>query len=82
MQRLADRIYREFSPVGNYVEISALDGNGDPFRVYQGHPMDISGYNFTHILRDPACFYFFSIACIPENNDDALIRRDLCWLTG
>jgi hypothetical protein len=28
MQRIADRVQREFSGNGNYIEINALDGNG------------------------------------------------------
>mmetsp|Transcript_16449 Transcript_16449/g.17790 ORF Transcript_16449/g.17790 Transcript_16449/m.17790 type:complete len:635 (+) Transcript_16449:54-1958(+) len=82
MQRIADRIQREFSSGESYIEISALDGNGDAFRVYQGRPLDLTGHHFVHILRDPACFYFFNITCLPDfEQPEALIRRDLCWLT-
>ena len=28
MQRLVDRVYREFAVSGKYLEINALDGNG------------------------------------------------------
>eukprot|EP01031_Cornospumella_fuschlensis_P044253 gene44253-54115_t len=91
MQRLADRIYREFAFADQPVEIHALDGNGDMFQVYNGPITDLSAYNFVHVLRDPGCFYFFTIAyCPAEDGPDPIgtinaanniIRRDLCWLT-
>lgn len=28
MQRLADKIFKEFSPLCNYIDVKVLDGNG------------------------------------------------------
>jgi hypothetical protein len=53
----------------------------DTFRVYEGKPSKLTGYDFAHILRDPGCFYFFNISCLSDANE-TILRRDLCWLTG
>jgi hypothetical protein len=58
----------------------------DMFQVYEGNVEDLSAYSFMHVLQDPGCFYFFAVAYNPGdqvfNKRDAIIRRDLCWLTG
>ena len=57
----------------------------DSFHVYDGPVAELNAYHFSHVLRDPGCFYFFNIACMtnPDSEgDQRLIRRDLCWLTG
>lgn len=60
----------------------------DNFQVYQGHVNDISSHNFSHVLRDPGCFYFFQVTSVSDlissspTPESTIIRRDLCWLTG
>eukprot|EP01038_Epipyxis_sp_PR26KG_P009077 gene9077-12242_t len=89
MQRLVEKIWGEFSSSNSHhAEIFVLDGNGDPFEVYNGELAELSAHEFQNILREPSCFYFFNISSLqqslavanePENQ--IILRKELCWLT-
>mmetsp|Transcript_32018 Transcript_32018/g.53997 ORF Transcript_32018/g.53997 Transcript_32018/m.53997 type:complete len:586 (+) Transcript_32018:81-1838(+) len=85
MQRLVDKIVNEFQQNCDYIEVNALDGNGDSFQVFQGGITKLNSFHFANILRHPGCFYFFSVTSIPvvqsPELEDAVMQRDICWLT-
>ena len=87
MQRLIDRIQSEFGP-DILLEVYVLDNNGDPFEVYTGLPGRITVVHLEVVLKEPGCFYVFSIVGIDKSYADSvgiqpenIIRKEFCWLT-
>jgi len=88
MQRLADRIKSEFRP-DTLIEVYVLDSNGDPFELYNGLPDGLTTNHLQTVIREPGCFYVFSIVGIDKSLVDTvgiqldnIIRKEFCWLTG
>jgi hypothetical protein len=88
MQRLVDRIQSEFKP-DILIEVYVLDENGDPFELYSGLSSGITALHLEIILKEPGCFYVFSIVGIDRSLADSvdiqldnIIRKEFCWLTG
>lgn len=87
MQKLVDRIQSEFSP-DILLEVYVLDNNGDPYEVFTGMSTSITVAHLQQVLKEPGCFYVFSIIGIDKSYADSvgiqldnIIRKEFCWLT-
>lgn len=86
LQRLVDKIVEEFSAQNYSIKVVVLDGNGDDFVVFEGISMDFSVKYLVNVLREPSCFYFFTISTATpklydQSGDYYLKKKEICWLT-
>ena len=83
MERILVKFPSNFS-----IELSVLDGSGDPFEVYAGPVVGLAAGHLSNVLRDAGCFYVFTVIGIPRELVNAVdmhysnIRRaEFLWLT-
>lgn len=86
LQRLVDKIVEEFSAHNYSIKVVVLDGNGDDFVVFEGVLTDFTVKYLVNVLREPSCFYFFTISTATpklydQGGDYYLKKKEICWLT-
>lgn len=89
MEKLLDIIYDTFPGSDLFeIELSVLDGNGDPFDLFKGSPNSLSKLHIEKALSEPCRFYFLTLVGVDKEyfqevdlHPDYVIRREITWLT-